>query len=80
MIPEAAGEYFWKAGAAYCPGFFFLCLMSKNVFFGSAGSEPGAQGCFWGGLGEAKFAGNLTEDGNLQRRKQCDDTKEKGSE
>ena len=32
MIPEAAGEYFWKAGAAYCPGFFFLCLMSKNVF------------------------------------------------
>ena len=54
--------------------------MSKNVFFSSAGSEPGAQGCFWGGLGEAKFAGNLTEDGNLQRRKQCDDTKEKGSE
>lgn len=34
----------------------------------------------FGGLGEAKFAGNLPEDGNLQRRRQCDDTKEKGSE
>lgn len=62
------------------PWLFLFMFNVEKCLFGSAGSEPGAQGCFWGGLGEAKFAGNLTEDGNLQRRKQCDDTKEKGSE